>query len=520
MGLPRGPGRAGEVVDVELVDGEDEAAPGGAARPPTSRRSGRRGASDGWLEDPAVLAARRDRRAGARRRRVVVLAAVLVLVVVGTVATVRQATQDALLAGLGRGGVALLPLDGPLTERWRTDAEEVTGDMAGIVLVRDEAGTRALDARTGALRWERELPAGATEVCRPLEEHAARSLPAVGPQGAAAPLRAVTPVVCLRTSPVGALEDAIPGGDSPRSTRATVVDGATGDEGGMLTVAGGVMASHVHQGDLVLVTAADDATLRLTRWRPDTGGVRWRREIEPALAAGLRVAGWQRDILTIAGRAGTLAYSLDSGRELQVTDPLPPQVVAVERRLLPRGGIEVVWGHHGDGAFPGGAGVLIHPDDREVPLPGPPLPVAVDDGSAPGLVLVATSPSTVAAVDVADGTVRWEASHAASSQVTARVDGTAVLIDGPVATAVDVRTGEPVWTVTGLTAGSGALGLTDGRRVLLRHTVDGAELVAAHDLRTGAAEWEVSLPEGTQDLVGLAGGRVLAVGPGWVAGLG
>ncbi|MBX9243274.1 PQQ-binding-like beta-propeller repeat protein [Actinotalea ferrariae] len=513
MALPRGPGRAGEVVDVELVDVPSEGAPWSAAR-----------RTEGWLDGGAGGGpAGRDRRTRwtRRQRRWALLAACVVLVLVATVATVRQATHDALLAGLGRDGVALLPLDGPLTERWRVEADAVTGDMGPLVLVQDGRRTRALDARTGAVRWQRDdVPVGATEVCRPLEDHASRSTPAVGPQGAAAAVRQAGAVVCLRTSPVGTGAGEVPGGDSPRSTTAAVLDGATGELGRTLTVAGSVVASHVHEGDLVLVTAADDATLRLTRWHPDTGGVRWRREVEPAEAAGLRYAGWQRGVLTVVGRAGTLAYSLDSGRELRVADPLPAHVVAVERRLLPRGGVEVVWGHHEDPAFPGGAGVLVHPGGREVALAGPPLPVAVDDGSAPGLVLVATSPSTVGAVDVSNGDVRWEAEHAASAQVAVRARGLAVLVDGTVASALDVRTGEVLWRVTGLTDRPGALGLTDGERVLLRHTEDGEDRLAAHALRTGEQLWSAVLPEGTDDVLGLAEGRVVAVGPGWIAGLG
>lgn len=513
MALPRGPGRTGEVVDVELVDVPSEGAPWS-----------RGGRSDGWLDGGAGGGrAGRTRRAGPtrRQRRLALVAACVVLVVVATVATVRQATHDALLAGLGRDGVALLPLDGPLTERWRVEADAVTGDLGPLVLVQEGRRTRALDARTGAVRWERDdTPVGAAEVCRPLEDHASRSTPAVGPQGAAGGVGRAGAVVCLRTSPVGTGAGEVPGGDPSRSTMAAVLDGATGELGRTITVAGAVVASHVHEGDLVLVTAADDATLRLTRWHPDTGGVRWRREVPTAEAAGLRYAGWQRGVLTVVGRAGTLAYSLDSGRELRVADPLPDHVVAVERRLLPRGGVEVVWGHDEDPAFPGGAGVLVHPDGREVPLTGPPLPVAVDDGSVPGLVLVATTPSTVGAVDVASGEVRWEAEHGATAQVAVRARGVAVLVDGTVASAVDVRTGAVLWRVTGLTDGPGSLGLTDGERVLLRHTEDGVDRLAAHDLRTGEQLWSTALPEGTDDVVGLAEGRVVAVGPGWVAGLG
>ena len=503
MGLPRGRTRSGEVVDVELVDDADAAVPAWFAR---SNKP-----------DPRV-----DRRR--RRNRRLRVAAVLVLVVVAAVATVRQATYDALVAGLGRGGVVLLPLDEPLTERWRTQTDEVTGDMGPLVLVRDEGGTRALDARTGAVRWERELTLrGSSEVCRPWGDHAARTFPTVGPQGPGVSARGVTDVVCLRTSPVGGRDGEAPGSDSPRSTTATMLDGGSGDPGRTLTVAGSVVASHVHEGDLVLVTAADDATLRLTRWHPGTGSVRWRREVPPAETAGLRFAGWQQGILTIAGRAGTLAYSLESGRDLRVRRPLPPQVVAVEMRLLPRD-IEVVWGHYdaeGSGAdFPGGAGAVVHPDDREVALPGPPLRVGVDDGTVSSLLLVATSATTVGALDVSDGALLWEAEHSASAQVAARVDGIAVLVDGPAATALDIRTGTVLWTARGLTDRPGTLGLTDGELVLLRHAGDGAPALAAHDLRTGAVTWTVPLPDGTEELVGLAAGRVVAVGTGWVAGLG
>jgi hypothetical protein len=73
--------------------------------------------------------------------------------------------------------------------------------------------------------------------------------------------------------------------------------------------------------------------------------------------------------------------------------------------------------------------------------------------------------------------------------------------------------------VTGLTDRR-VLGLTDGKRILMRHTGAGQDQLAAHDLRTGEQVWSARLPAGTEDILGLAGGRVVAVGPGWVAGLG
>ena len=500
MGLTRGRGREGEVVDVELVDAADEDVPAWFARTRTPDR-------------------RTTRRRGPSRR--VWIAGIVVVVVIAAFATVRQATHDALVAGLGRGGVVLLPLGEALTESWRTEEDEITGDMGSLLLVRDANSTRALDARSGATQWQRELtPRGATEVCRPLSGFATRTYPSVGTQGPGTWQRRITDVVCLRTSPVGGLNGEAPGSDSPRSTTATVLAGSSGEPGRTLTVAGSVVASHVYDGDLVLVTAADDATLRLTRWDPTTGSVAWRREVPPAEAAGLRFAGWQREILTIAGRAGTIAYSLESGRELRVRRPLPPQVVAVELAVLP-GDIEVIWGYYDDAdaeaAFPGGAGVVVHPDDREVPLPGPPLRVGVDDGAQPSILLVATSPTSVGALDVADGAILWEVEHSAASQVAVRVDGAAVVVDGDLATAVDVRTGAVLWTARGLADQPGSLGLTDGEQVLLRHA---QRNLAAHDLKTGAVTWTAPLPEGTEDVLALAAGRVVAVGPGWVAGLG
>ena len=456
--------------------------------------------------------------------RVVLALGVLVLLAAATVADVRQAAYDALLAGLGRGGVMLLPLDDPLTEQWRAPTPEIVGDMGPYVLVAGTDGVRALDAQTGDTRWERPLAAGGTEVCRPRGDHAGRTFPEVGPQGAPAPERDVTEVLCLLTS---ATRD--PGSDgaptdAPARTTVTVLDGSSGEPVRSQTVEGLVVASHIHERDLVLVTVADDAGLRLTRWDPDEGRVRWRREVAPEEGAGLRFAGWQRGVLTVATRAGTLAYSLDSGRELRVTKPLPARVVAVERRLMPRGGLEVVWGYYAPaadgGEFPGGAGAVIHPDEREVPLPGPPLTIGVDDGSEASVLLVALTSTTVGALDVEDGAVRWESRHSTSTQVAARVDGVAVLLDGTTATALDVRTGRSLWTSDGVVDRPGSLGLTDGERVLLRHSQDGRQVLTAHDLRTGTARWTAPLPEGTEDVVGLAGGRVVAGGDGWIAGLG
>ncbi|HEY3437507.1 MAG TPA: PQQ-binding-like beta-propeller repeat protein [Actinotalea sp.] len=504
MGLLRGPARAAEAVDVELVDVADADAP---ARPAAGRPTDR------------------PRRRHRRRNRVALVVAALVLIGFATLADVRQSVLDTLLAGLGRGGVVLLPLDGPLTEHWRTEATEVTGTMGSLVLLRDANGTRAVDSRTGEVQWERPPAArGATEVCRPLAEEAGQVFPPVDPQRLVSPERDVTDVICLSGTPLGERLADEQGSDGTSRTTITVLDGGSGEPTRTERVTGALVASHVHDGDLLLVTAADDATLRLTRWNPVTGDIQWRREVVPADARGLRFADWQRGVLTIASHAGTLAYSLDSGHQLQVTKPLPPQVVAVDRRLLPRSGLEVVWGSYrvpgpGD-VFPGGAGAVVHADNSEVPIPGPPLEVGVDDGSVPSLVLVATSPTSVGAVDVETGALRWEAEHSATAQVSVLEKGIAVLVDGTVATALDVRTGTALWTVTGLAEHPGSLGLTDGKRVLLRHTQGGQELLAAHDLRTGAVAWTASLPAGTDGLISSGDGRVLALGAGWVAGLG
>uniref|UniRef100_UPI00165E1ACD outer membrane protein assembly factor BamB family protein n=1 Tax=Actinotalea sp. JY-7885 TaxID=2758576 RepID=UPI00165E1ACD len=466
----------------------------------------------------------RGGRAGAvrGRRRLLGAGAVALLVVTTVLVSERESERDrALAASLSGVPGVMAPLDGALAERWRVDGDRVVGQAGDVVLIADGDATTAVDARDGELLWTRPSPDGRSGSCRPLADLAGRSMPPVGRQGPEVGAPSGPDVVCVRSGRTGGRDIAPPAlreaASGAASTTVTSVDGATGVEGRALTVAGVLVASDVLDGDLVLVTDADDVRLHVTRWDPGTGAVRWRLVVGRDVAAGLRHVGWRDGTVVVAGLDETVAYDLRDGRPADV-EQLDAATSAVEQRDLPDGA-RLVWRHARSATFPGGSGSVVLADGTRTVLPGPALRTGLRDRSAPGTLLVATSGTTVGAVDVATGAVLWQAPGSRRTRVPVTVAGRAVLVEAGTATAVDVRTGAVAWQVGPLGGEAHAPALTDGTVVLLHHREEGRDALVAHDVRTGSPAWRAPLPEGTRHVVGPLDGRVLVVGEGWVAGL-
>ncbi len=123
-------------------------------------------------------------------------------------------------------------------------------------------------------------------------------------------------------------------------------------------------------------------------------------------------------------------------------------------------------------------------------LEGAPLRPAVDDGSAPQVVLLQDG-WTLRALDVVAG-VRWERRVPESAPV--RLDGLVVLDEGDLLVAVDVATGAELWSrATGPCWDPGAV-VTDGVRLGLPAPEDGCGRVVAVGLHDGVERWTADVP--------------------------
>ena len=155
----------------------------------------------------------------------------------------------------------------------------------------------------------------------------------------------------------------------------------------------------------------------------------------------------------------------------------------------------------------------------DVELTGTYLDVAVDDGSAPDLVL--TSDGSLRGWDARTGASRWTSDET--------VTGSALLLRGRVyvptmtgTVALDARTGDVVWrsiVTPGHVPGSLA---TDGDVLVVADQpvagTERSELVAL-DLDDGHARWHVPMPDGARSsasvdrvLLGLTAGGVVVLG--------
>ncbi len=166
--------------------------------------------------------------------------------------------------------------------------------------------------------------------------------------------------------------------------------------------------------------------------------------------------------------------------------------------------VEVVWR---DGSMAGPDEAWYVPvDGKRVAIPGPPMWLQVDDGSAPGLLMLQGSRNGtgfVAAVDAATGKVRWRVDVEATQAML--VGGRLVLLRALGLTALDAQTGEQLWVAES----EGALRelSTDGEVALAAR---GDALLEAFALDDGRRVWE-------RDLVPAAG---RAGGGGGTGGVG
>jgi outer membrane protein assembly factor BamB len=420
------------------------------------------------------------------RRQVVaagMTAAVVLAALVGTrVLEDRREAAD-LAAFTGLPGISA-SLRHPLTETVRLPAGRLLAVEGDTVLARGEDGgpdLLALDARSGAERWVRDLPA------------------AVGRPERCATERGSRVVICATGTPAAALvhldlRDGALTATTPVPDR--LVDWAVLD---------GDVVLAARQGDRLVVGRAAPGT-----GAPDAAaaGVRWQ------VSLPLPEEGAQPSVLLGVGD-GLVAVRGAVGAVVDADDG------AVLGTWAPEEGsdrVDVVLGADGFGVWrtPHRGRWFDRSGDAMAAVPGDPVTERVTDGSAPEVVL-ALSP-LLTAVDVRTGSVLWrrgDGGYLQPSTLPLRVEGTIVVPERERLLGLDVRTGSVRWTAPAPTATQtlASRPLTDGRRLVVTDLdATGSLVLRAIDLADGTDAWVVPAPPSARWVYGLGGRGVMQGG--------
>ncbi|MGV8966501.1 MAG: PQQ-binding-like beta-propeller repeat protein [Cellulomonas sp.] len=455
-----------DMQDVELAGGEaDESTGAGTVGPAGPRRGGRRW----WWAASAV---------------------VVVAVVVGTAVGADRGDRGR-LADLAGTPELLAPLDGAVTDLWRSGVSlwpgvtESGGQLVGVEnRPGGNVGVVALDPVTGATLWQ--------AAPRPRGTSDAGTTCALPDPPSPAEARAAV-VVCLVADRT--------------SARLLVIDSATGVVSSDTPTDPGAAIAAIGT-DLVVGHVDADGRVRVTRTDPLGRTPRWAFS---SPTTTLRDSFGRQDLaltvrgdLVVVGAAGASWVLSGEGALLHTWTADPTTVVT--------GRVEAV-----------GAGPLITepvtaadggPGTRVVDLvtghsftaSGTPVRASPDDGSLAGMVLVQPSGGgALLAYDVTTGQPLWRASGTAGRGVMV-LDRRVIRADADSLESIDGRTGEQVWAVpVGQTAQSTLF--SDGRLVLLAQPDgDRGIVLVAHGLDDGRVRWESDIAD-DQYLV-TVGGRL------------
>jgi len=454
-------------------------------------------------------------RAGARRRPSALWAAVLVLVVAGGVVGVRERERgrDAYLATLP--GV-LAPLSSSVHETWRAPTvglnqfADLGSDLLSQALGSDSVPeVTSIDPRTGAERWTARFPEGSPAGgvwCVRLADSED------GP---------ATELACQVTN--GQAVDAVEAAGTATGSgiaRLVVLDAGTGARVAQRELGRDVSLSSLGR-DLLVAEVLADGQARVRREDAVTGAVRWTFQRDWPKGTPGNDPPWisayaQNGKILVSG-ATTWALSLDG--QLLGTWQLTGGARSAEGgwwldvTVLPDGRYAVgeSGGARGDDRY----GTVSTTDARDgFAIPGPVMIPAVDDGSAPDLLL--TTPvrgSGLVAQDLRTGRTLW--------RTDSESHGTVIILDGRLITlgngdlfALDVADGTELWRVPTPASGPADQVVTDGRVLGVPILELNQSLVLhAFDPADGRSLWTAPLAARLQQLAYLtvSHGRILAV---------
>jgi len=440
-----------ELLLVDVLDDEDDAAP--PARPPAPGRE----------------------RPPRRRHPVLWAAVVAVLALAGSAVATRVLESRTVDVSAIEGG--LLPVDAPPAERWSVPVERGGGVVVGpgvVVTLGDGLTGYAVD--DGTLLWRSDAVADVA-TCLP---HANA--------------RAHDVIACL--VPV----------DGPGRVRLVVVDPATGEVVGSRVVeASGRAVMPVGPADVVRAVL-DEGDVVVVREDAVTGDVRWEHRLVSDRSRGAGVDD---------GTAGTrVVLDVDRG-VVSVLAPGVAATLTEDGVVLAEGAVWNVvrlpdGRYAGNEYGKGTATVFSASGEREFDMKGRALVAPLSDASVPGVLVVNTF-GGVAGVDSATGSTTWVLDGGGARAVL-RVDGLLVLRTEATLRAVDVTSGAPAWDL-GIPDGGAWTALTDGRSLVVTEAVRGRpRALRAIVLDDGSVLWRRALPEGTYQVFA-AEGRLFALGP-------
>lgn len=516
--------------------------PGARPRESVPGADGPGGSAGGSADDAQAPQPRR-----LRPRTVVAAGVALAAGLVGTQA-VLDARERAAYARYADVPGVVAPLSPDLEVLWRAGAEHVGVLWAGLEVEGlrlgawfDEAGTPtagAIDPATGELGWS--VPLGERETL--LEGHVDRRawVPCDTVTGGSPLLVCLVPSEHTRVPPGQVPAELLEGlapEDHPLvagSAELVVLDAATGDVvrrapeevgTGMAVLGDLVVTARVREDDAVVVTGTGART----------GEVVWESTTQPGTATGgpppavagpgPRVPGIARvgDGLLVQAGSGGLRVGADGTVEAMYVptsdDTGSDQGTAAGSDLREGegvGGTSVTSarGHVLRHGMRGGMTYLLRDDGTRTAVPGGfPVPLSVDDGSEPDLLLVPDGNNGVAAWDTRTGSTRWSRPDVMVGDAVVVLGGTLhVATIGGVVVALDLTDGTTLWTsagtpgAPGIAAVPGAGLLTDGRVLaVVGQRLSEASTVRAYALGDGRPLWTAELPPGVGGARAMAG---------------
>jgi|GEM_PF-2600565 len=433
-------------------------------------------------------------------------AAVLALVVVAVVAVNVLAARD---AAARRAALADLPwvlpaLDGTMEELWRADAGGwVVGETSAAVLVMDPnglgGGLRAVDPLTGEVLWEIPTENG---YCWPLQDFAS----GVDPLSSLPPEDSI--VVC----------ETMNGPDAEGNTTSEIAShsGLDGHRLATITLEGSVTATSVVGESYLVATTLDDGSVVVNLTDLRTGEASWTFRSEPERARRVFTDFWNvthDDEVIFFDGPEDLALSRSTGAEVPAEEPPPSEGWA-----LPDGGRVDL---DGATAFNETGGRVVNEDGTvRFEFDGWPWsPFGFQDASGPegGVFMVQqldvenltpSSSADLVGLDLATGAELWRRTDDQSSSPFLAIDGVAVLLAPSAATAIDLRTGEELWTHPADSVVYFSMPVTDGDVVVLADRSAGRLELVAVDLRNGEDRWRMAAPTGLSS-VGLTSRKAI-----------